>query len=77
MPANSWLEAANQGGQVIGPSVAGLLAAAGLLRGAMLIDALTFVVSLASLAALRGGYRAVARTGRPVASLGSAAPRPC
>jgi hypothetical protein len=69
VPANSWLEAANQGGQVIGPGVAGLLTAAGLLRGAMLLDALTFGVSLASLAALRGGYHAVARTGRPVASL--------
>jgi hypothetical protein len=42
-------------GQVIGPGVAGLLAAAGLLRGTMLIDALSFGVSLASLAALRGG----------------------
>ena len=77
MPANSWLEAANQGGQMIGPGVAGLLAAAGLLRGAMLIDALTFGVSLASLAALRGGYRAVARTGEARRLPGSAAPRPC
>ena len=66
---NSRLEAANQGGQVIGPGVAGLLAAAGLLRGTMLIDALTFGVSLASLGALRGGYRAVARAGRTTASL--------
>jgi MFS family permease len=69
VPANSRLEAANQGGQVIGPGVAGLLAAAGLLRGTMLIDALTFGVSLASLGALRGGYRAVARAGRTTASL--------
>jgi hypothetical protein len=40
--ANSWLESANQAGQIIGPSVAGLLAAAGLLHVSMLIDALTF-----------------------------------
>lgn len=69
MAANSWLEAANQGGQVIGPSVAGLLAATGLLRGTMLIDALTFLISLASLVALRGGYRAAARTGPSASSL--------
>jgi Major Facilitator Superfamily len=55
--ANSWLESANQGGMIIGPSVAGLLAAAGLLHAAMLIDALTFLVSLASLAAVRRRYR--------------------
>jgi predicted MFS family arabinose efflux permease len=55
--ANSWLESANQGGMIIGPSAAGLLAAAGLLHGAMLIDALTFLVSLASLAGIRGRYR--------------------
>jgi len=54
--ANSWLESANQGGMIIGPSVAGLLAAAGLLHEAMLIDALTFLVSLASLAGVRGRY---------------------
>ena len=55
--ANSWLESANQAGLIIGPSVAGLLAAAGLLHGAMLIDALTFLVSLASLAGVRRRYR--------------------
>ena len=55
--ANSRLESANQGGQIIGPGAAGLLAAAGLLRVSMLIDALTFLVSLASLAGIRGGYR--------------------
>ena len=40
VPANSWLESANQSGQIIGPSAAGLLAAAGLLHVSMLIDAL-------------------------------------
>jgi MFS family permease len=50
LSANSWLESANQGGLIIGPSVAGLLAAAHLLHVSMLIDAATFVVSLASLA---------------------------
>jgi MFS family permease len=53
--ANAWLESANQGGLIIGPSIAGLLAAAGLLHTAMLIDALTFLVSLASLAGVRRG----------------------
>lgn len=66
VPANSWLESANQGGQVIGPGIAGLLAAAGLLHVAMLIDALTFGVSLTSLAALRGGYRAARRLNSPL-----------
>ena len=51
--ANSWLEAANQGGQVIGPGVAGLLAAAGLLHVSLLLDALTFLVSLVTLSAVR------------------------
>jgi len=54
--ANSWLESANQGGLIIGPSAAGLLAAAGLLHVSMLIDALTFVVSLGTLA-VRRPYR--------------------
>ncbi len=62
--ANSWLESANQGGQIIGPGAAGLLAAAGLLHVSMLIDALTFLVSLASLTAVRGGYRAMPRPRR-------------
>jgi len=66
--ANSWLEAANQGGQVIGPGIAGLLAVAGLLRWAMLIDSVTFLVSLASLAVLRGGYRAARRPDRAAVS---------
>ena len=43
--ANSWLEAANQGGQIIGPSAAGLLAAAGLLHVCLLIDAASVPVS--------------------------------
>jgi predicted MFS family arabinose efflux permease len=55
--ANSWLESANQTGLIVGPGVAGLLAATGLLHLAMLIDALTFVASLASLYALRQEYR--------------------
>jgi len=62
--ANSWLESANQGGMIIGPSAAGLLAAAGLLPGAMLIDALTFLVSLASLAGVRRRYRPARTAGR-------------
>lgn len=53
--ANSWLESANQGGQIIGPGLAGLLAAAGLLHVSMLIDAVTFGVSLATLAWVRRG----------------------
>ena len=56
--ANAWLESANQGGLIIGPSVAGLLAAAGLLHTSMLIDALTFLVSLASLAGVRSRQKA-------------------
>ena len=51
--ANSWLESASQGGQIIGPGLAGLLAAAGLLHISMLIDAGTFVVSLVTLAWVR------------------------
>lgn len=62
--ANSWLESANQGGMIIGPSAAGLLAAAGLLPEAMLIDALTFLVSLASLAGVRRRYRPAGTAGR-------------
>jgi len=61
--ANSWLESANQGGMIIGPSAAGLLAAAGLLPEAMLIDALTFLVSLASLAGVRRRYRPAGTAG--------------
>jgi len=62
--ANSWLESANQGGLIIGPSAAGLLAAAGLLHEALLIDALTFLVSLASLAGVRRRYRLPGTPGR-------------
>jgi Major Facilitator Superfamily len=65
VPANSWLESASQVGQIAGPSAAGLLAAAGLLHVAMLIDAATFVVSLASLAAVRRAYRTTRPPGRP------------
>lgn len=66
--ANSWLEAANQAGQVIGPGAAGLLAAVGLLHVSLLIDALTFLVSLASLAGVRRRYRPAPRPGRPAAA---------
>ena len=62
--ANSWLESANQVGQIAGPSAAGLLAAAGLLHMSMLIDALTFLVSLASLTGIRRRYQAAPRTAR-------------
>jgi len=65
VPANSWLESAGQFGQIAGPSAAGLLAAAGLLHVAMLIDAATFVVSLASLAAVRQAYRTTRPPGHP------------
>ena len=50
---NSWLEAANQVGQIIGPGAAGLLAAGGLLHLSLLLDALTFLVSLVTLTAVR------------------------
>jgi MFS family permease len=65
--ANSWLESANQGGQIIGPSAAGLLAAAGLLHVSMLIDALTFLVALASLVGVRRAYPGAPRAGRRTA----------
>jgi MFS family permease len=51
--ANSWLEGANQGGQIIGPGAAGLLAAAGLLHFCLLIDAATFLVALGSVFLVR------------------------
>jgi len=51
--ANSVIEVASQAGLLIGPAVVGVLAAAGALTAALLADALTFVVSLASLAAVR------------------------
>jgi MFS family permease len=66
--ANSWLESANQGGLIIGPSAAGLLAAAGLLHVSMLIDALTFVVSLGTLA-VRRPYRQRQPPGRQPATV--------
>jgi MFS family permease len=58
IPANSLLESAAQLGLILGPGGAGLLAAAGLLRASLLIDAVTFLVSLACLAGLRGCYPA-------------------
>jgi MFS family permease len=63
--ANSWLESASQVGQIAGPGAAGLLAAAGLLHVAMLIDALTFLVSLATLVGVRRRHPAASRAGRP------------
>ena len=72
--ANSWLESANQGGMIIGPSAAGLLAAAGLLHEAMLIDALTFLVSLASLAGVRRHYAPARDRGTQGRGLAGAGP---
>jgi MFS family permease len=67
--ANSGLEAANQVGQVLGPGLAGLLAATGQLRLAMLIDALTFGVSWCSLVIfLRRASRSTHGAGRPAVS---------
>lgn len=65
IPANSLLESAAQLGQVLGPGGAGLLAAAGLLRASLLIDAVTFLISLACLAGLRGCYPAGPRPPHP------------
>jgi len=48
--ANSFIELANQVSLVLGPAAVGALAATAGLRSALLIDALTFVVSLLSLA---------------------------
>jgi MFS family permease len=64
MTANSWLESANQMGQIIGPSAAGLLAAAGLLHQSMLIDALTFLVALACVFGVRRAYPGAPRVSR-------------
>ena len=63
--ANSWLESANQGGQIIGPGLAGLLASAGLLHVSMLIDAVTFGVSLATLTWVRRAAGNAAHAGGP------------
>jgi predicted MFS family arabinose efflux permease len=51
--ANSAIELANQVSFVLGPAAAGLLAATAGLHLALLIDALTFLVSLLSLACVR------------------------
>jgi MFS family permease len=67
--ANSWLESANQGGQIIGPTAAGLLAAAGLLHVSMLIDAASFLVSLATLAVIRRPVRDAAKASARPGSL--------
>src|SRR5262249_51241148 len=60
--ANSALELASQAGLVAGPAIVGVLAAAGALGAALLADALTFAVSLASLIAVR---RRVPHPARP------------
>jgi len=60
--ANSALELASQAGLVAGPAIVGVLAAAGALGAALLADALTFAVSLASLLAVR---RRVPHPARP------------
>ena len=62
---NSWLESANQGGQIIGPGLAGLLASAGLLHVSMLIDAVTFGISLATLTWVRRAAGNEAPAGGP------------
>jgi Major Facilitator Superfamily len=48
--ANSVIEVASQVSLIIGPAIVGVLAAVGSIRTALLADALTFLVSLASLA---------------------------
>jgi len=48
--ANSLIEVASQVSLIVGPAAVGVLAAAGRLRAALLADALTFLVSLVSLA---------------------------
>lgn len=63
---NSIIELAAQGSLVLGPATAGALAAAGGLRVALLVNALTFVVSLTSLVAVR---RRAQRTQRASARL--------
>ncbi len=69
--ANSVFELANQVSLVAGPAVVGVLAAVGSIRAALLADALTFLVSLLSLAAVgrhrqRPGTRPAMRTWRGV-----------
>ncbi len=71
MGANSALELASQISLIAGPAIVGLLAAAGGITLALLADALTFAVSLASLVTVarnRPGsvrYRRPRPTGRP------------
>ncbi len=66
--ANSWLEAANQGGQIIGPGAAGVLAAAGLLHVSLLLDALTFGVALVTVSVVR--QHPQVRDSRPASARG-------
>jgi MFS family permease len=68
MGANSALELASQISLIAGPAIVGLLAAAGGINLALLADALTFAVSLASL---------VAVTRNRPELLGPAVPDPC
>lgn len=60
--ANSFIELANQASLVLGPATVGALAATAGLRMALLINALTFMVSLLSLAAV---WRVVPRRHAP------------
>jgi hypothetical protein len=66
--ANSVLELASQAALLAGPAAVGVLAAAGELGAALLVDSLTFVVSLASLLPVR---RQVPRAQRPPAGGGA------
>lgn len=64
MRANSVIELANQFSLIVGPAVVGVLAAVGSIRLALLADALTFVVSLMSLAAVARRVRKGREPGR-------------
>jgi hypothetical protein len=65
MGANSALELASQISLIAGPAIVGLLAAAGGLNLALLADALTFAVSLASLVTVSRNRPGSTRTRRP------------
>ncbi|HXF22554.1 MAG TPA: MFS transporter [Streptosporangiaceae bacterium] len=67
--ANSLIEVASQVSLIVGPAAVGVLAAAGRLRAALLADALTFLVSLVSLAVV------ARRTPRRPPGRGGTAPR--
>lgn len=65
MGANSALELASQISLIAGPAIVGLLAAAGGINLALLADALTFAVSLASLVAVNRNRPGSAGSRRP------------